>query len=60
LGEAGITKLFSLSLALHADQVKKAKEVMGDTTVQEKNPLSHLGEALQEGHEAVSYPGSTL
>jgi transposase, IS5 family len=30
-------KLFFLSLALHADKVKKSKEVMGDTTVQEKN-----------------------
>jgi transposase, IS5 family len=37
LGEEGITKLFALSVALHADQVKKAKEVMGDTTMQEKN-----------------------
>jgi transposase, IS5 family len=37
LGEEGIAKLFVLSVALHADQVKKAKEVMGDTTVQEKN-----------------------
>jgi transposase, IS5 family len=37
LGEAGIAKLFSLSAALHADKVKKAKEVMGDPTVQEKN-----------------------
>jgi transposase, IS5 family len=37
LGEEGIAKLFALSLALHADKVKKAKEVMVDTTVQEKN-----------------------
>jgi transposase, IS5 family len=37
LGEEGITKLFALSLALHADKVKKNKEVMGATTVQEKN-----------------------
>jgi transposase, IS5 family len=37
LGEAGITKLFSRSVALQADKVKKAKEVMGDTTVREKN-----------------------
>jgi transposase, IS5 family len=29
-------KLFALSVALHADKVKKAKEVMVDTTVQEK------------------------
>jgi transposase, IS5 family len=37
LGEEGIAKLFALSIALHADKVKKAKEVMVDTTVQEKN-----------------------
>jgi transposase, IS5 family len=37
LGEDGIAKLFSLSIALHADKVKKAKEVMADTTVQEMN-----------------------
>jgi transposase, IS5 family len=37
LGEEGIKKLFALSVALNADKVKKAKEVMGDTTVQEKN-----------------------
>jgi transposase, IS5 family len=37
LGEDGIAKLFALSVALHADKVKKAKEVMVDTTVQEKN-----------------------
>ena len=37
LGEKGIKKLFALSIALHADQVKKAKEVIVDTTVQEKN-----------------------
>jgi transposase, IS5 family len=36
LGEAGIGKLFALSVALHADKVKKAKEVMVDTTVQEE------------------------
>jgi transposase, IS5 family len=39
LGEEGIVKLFALSAALHADKVKQAKEVMGDTTVQEKNTL---------------------
>jgi transposase, IS5 family len=37
LGEDGISKLFALSIALHTDKVKKAKEVMVDTTVQEKN-----------------------
>ena len=37
LGEAGIAKLFALSVALHADKVKKAQEVMVDTTVQAKN-----------------------
>ena len=37
LGEKGIEKLFALSIALHADKVKKAKEVIVDTTVQEKN-----------------------
>jgi transposase, IS5 family len=40
LGEAGITKLFSRSVALQADKVKKAKEVMGGTTVQEKTSPS--------------------
>jgi IS5 family transposase len=37
LGEDGIAKLFALSVALYADKVKKAKEVIVDTTVQEKN-----------------------
>jgi IS5 family transposase len=37
LGEDGIAKLFALSVALHANKVKKAKEVIVDTTVQEKN-----------------------
>lgn len=37
LGEKGIKKLFALSIALHADKVKQAKEVIVDTTVQEKN-----------------------
>lgn len=37
LGEEGIKKLFALSVALHADKVKRAKEVIVDTTVQEKN-----------------------
>ena len=37
LGEKDIEKLFDLSIALHADKVKKAKEVIVDTTVQEKN-----------------------
>lgn len=37
LGEKGIEKLFALSVTLHADKVKKAKEVIVDTTVQEKN-----------------------
>ena len=37
LGEKGIKKLFALSIALHADKVKKAKEIIVDTTVQEKN-----------------------
>jgi transposase, IS5 family len=36
-GKEGITKLFAFSVALHADKIKKAKEIMGDTTVQEKN-----------------------
>jgi transposase, IS5 family len=36
LGESGITQLFALSVALHADKGKQAKKVMGDTTVQEK------------------------
>ena len=34
--EKGIEKLFALSIALHAAKVKKAKEVIVDTTVQEK------------------------
>jgi hypothetical protein len=37
LREDGIAKLFALSMALHEEKGKKAKEVMGDTTVQEKN-----------------------
>jgi IS5 family transposase len=37
LGEKGIGKLLALSVALHADKVRKAKEVIVDTTVQEKN-----------------------
>jgi IS5 family transposase len=37
LGEKGIAKLFALSIALHADKLKKAKEVIVDTTEQEKN-----------------------
>ena len=36
LGEEGIGKLFALSIALHAYKVKKAKEVMVETSVQEK------------------------
>ena len=36
-GEKGIEKLFSLSVTLHADKVKQAKEIIVDTTVQEKN-----------------------
>jgi translation initiation factor 2 alpha subunit (eIF-2alpha) len=37
LGESGIAKLSALSVALHADKVKKAKKVMVAITVQEKN-----------------------
>ena len=37
LGTKGIEKLFALSIALHQEKVKKAKEVIVDTTVQEKN-----------------------
>jgi transposase, IS5 family len=37
LREEEIAKLFALSVALQADKVKQAKEVMRDTTVQEKN-----------------------
>ncbi len=37
LGEEGIKKLFALSIALHTDKIKKAKEVILNTTVQEKN-----------------------
>ena len=36
LGTEGIEKLFALSIALHQDKIKKAKEVIVDTTVQEK------------------------
>jgi transposase, IS5 family len=49
LGEEGIAKLFFLSVALHADKVKKAKEVMGDTTVQEKHiPFPTDGKRYQK------------
>jgi len=37
IGEQGIEKLFALSIALHGDKLKKAKELIVDTTVQEKN-----------------------
>ena len=37
IGEEGIAKLFAISVDLHADKVKKAKELIVDTTVQEKN-----------------------
>jgi hypothetical protein len=37
LGKAGIAKLFSPFVALHADKVKKAKEVIVDASVQENN-----------------------
>ena len=37
LGKKGIEELFALSIAMHADKVKKAKEVIVDMTVQEKN-----------------------
>ena len=37
IGEEGIAKLFAISVDLHADKVKKAREVIVDTTVQEKN-----------------------
>jgi transposase, IS5 family len=36
LREEGIAKLFARSVALHADKVKKAQEVIVDTSVQEK------------------------
>lgn len=37
LGEKGIAKLFALFIALHVDKVKQAKEIIVDTTVQDKN-----------------------
>ena len=37
LGKQGIKKLFAISVALHGDKVKKNKELLVDTTVQEKN-----------------------
>ena len=37
IGEKGIAKLFALSVDLYADKVKKAKEVIVGTAVQEKN-----------------------
>lgn len=37
IGEAGVSYLFALSVRLHQEKVKKAKEVIVDTTVQEKN-----------------------
>jgi hypothetical protein len=49
LGEEGITQLFSLSVALHADKVKQAQEVIVDTSVQEKNmPLPTDGKRYQK------------
>lgn len=37
LGEEGIRILFAVSVGLHGSEVKKAQEVIVDTTVQEKN-----------------------
>jgi transposase, IS5 family len=37
LGKEGITKLFALSVVLHADKVKKAQAGIVATTVQEQN-----------------------
>ena len=36
-GEEGIAKLFAPSVAIYANKVRKAREVMVTTTVQEKN-----------------------
>jgi transposase, IS5 family len=49
LREEGIAKLFALSVALQAEQAKKAKEVMRDTTVQEKHiPFPTDGKLYQK------------
>ncbi|MCG8386952.1 MAG: transposase [Cytophagales bacterium] len=37
LGKEGIEALFALSVPMHGNKLAKAKEVLGDTTVQEKN-----------------------
>ena len=37
IGQEGLQLLFSVSIQVHADKVKKAKEILVDTTVQEKN-----------------------
>ena len=37
LGEAGMRHLLKMTLVLHEQEIKKAKEVLVDTTVQEKN-----------------------
>ena len=37
IGKKGTQQLFAHSVALHADKIKKAREVILDTTVQEKN-----------------------
>jgi transposase, IS5 family len=65
LGEEGIAKLFFLSVALHADQVKKAKEVMVDTTVQKKNiPLptdaQRYQKVIEQCHTLVQRCGMQL
>ena len=37
IGTEGIEAIFAMSVLLHQDKIKKAKEVLVDTTVQEKN-----------------------
>ena len=37
LGEGGLDYILKITLELHQEDIKKAKEVIVDTTVQEKN-----------------------
>jgi hypothetical protein len=46
LGEKGIGKLFALPIALHADKVKQAKEIMVDIALQEKKSSNALKKLL--------------
>lgn len=37
IGQEGVLKIFQMSVDLHKDKIKKASEILVDTTVQEKN-----------------------